>query len=96
MALDLLTSPEITEALKKAPPHQAMAYAARMAWLAKAHDHQKMPPGDWWSILLLLAGRGAGKTRYRGGTDLVVGLAIPKHPLVSKRPYKQRRKKHHL
>jgi len=63
MALDLLTSPEITEALKKAPPHQAMAYAARMAWLAKAHDHQKMPPGDWWSILLLLAGRGAGKTR---------------------------------
>jgi predicted phage terminase large subunit-like protein len=29
----------------------------------KALDHQTLPPGDWWSIWLMLAGRGAGKTR---------------------------------
>jgi predicted phage terminase large subunit-like protein len=34
-----------------------------MTWLQKAHKHQSLPPGDWWSIWLLLAGRGAGKTR---------------------------------
>ena len=32
-------------------------------WLLQAHDHQIVPTGDWWSIWLMLAGRGAGKTR---------------------------------
>jgi len=39
------------------------AFFWRMRWLTGAHDHQIMPPGDWWSIWLLCAGRGAGKTR---------------------------------
>jgi len=39
------------------------AFFWRMKWLTQAHDHQIMPPGDWWSIWLLCAGRGAGKTR---------------------------------
>ena len=34
-----------------------------MQWLSKAHRHQILPTGDWWSVWLLLAGRGAGKTR---------------------------------
>ena len=34
-----------------------------MTWMSQALDHQILPPGDWWSIWLLLAGRGAGKTK---------------------------------
>jgi phage terminase large subunit-like protein len=34
-----------------------------MMWLTRALKHQILPHGDWWSIWLLLAGRGAGKTR---------------------------------
>lgn len=44
-----------------APELEALAW--RMSWLAKAHKHQIMPPGTWWTKWLLLAGRGAGKTR---------------------------------
>lgn len=61
--IEILKDPEIHKALKDVPPEQAMAFAARMVWLAQAHDHQKLPVGDWWSVWLLLAGRGAGKTR---------------------------------
>jgi predicted phage terminase large subunit-like protein len=39
------------------------AIKARLKWLQKANDHQITPKGDWWNIWLLLAGRGAGKTR---------------------------------
>ena len=39
------------------------AIKARLTWLKKANDHQITPKGDWWNIWLLLAGRGAGKTR---------------------------------
>jgi len=38
-------------------------------WLReKAHKHQIEPSGDWWSIWLMLAGRGAGKTRASAET----------------------------
>lgn len=40
-----------------------LAWAWRAKWLKTAHKHQILPHGDWWSIWLLLAGRGAGKTR---------------------------------
>jgi len=39
------------------------AVRARMRWLAQANTHQIEPQGDWWTVWLLLAGRGAGKTR---------------------------------
>jgi len=42
---------------------QRIAFDWRMSWLTKAHAHQIEPEGDWWTIWLLLAGRGAGKTR---------------------------------
>ena len=45
------------------PPEHRAAVMKRMAWLAVAGNHQIEPTGDWWSIWLLLAGRGAGKTR---------------------------------
>ena len=43
-------------------PHRK-ALLKRMEWLEQANPHQIRPKGDWWSIWLLLAGRGAGKTR---------------------------------
>jgi predicted phage terminase large subunit-like protein len=43
-------------------PSQA-ALERRMSWLKTAKPHQLPPKEIWWSIWLLLAGRGAGKTR---------------------------------
>jgi len=47
----------------------AKSFAAQLAdalensWPAMARANQLPPPGDWWQIWLLLAGRGFGKTR---------------------------------
>ena len=49
--------------LGKATPEWRHALSARTKWLTIANDHQIPPSGNWWSIWLLLAGRGAGKTR---------------------------------
>lgn len=49
--------------LNKLPAEQKAAIRARSKWLAVANKHQITPTGDWWAIWLLLAGRGAGKTR---------------------------------
>ena len=49
--------------LNAASPEWQAALKARIKWLSIANDHQITPSGDWWSIWLLLAGRGAGKTR---------------------------------
>lgn len=60
----LLADPEIRRQFDAIPDENyKVAWAWRMTWLSKAHNHQILPPGDWWSIWLLLAGRGAGKTR---------------------------------
>jgi predicted phage terminase large subunit-like protein len=61
--LELLSDPKIRQQYAKLPEDQRAAFAWRTGWLAAAHDHQILPPGDWWTIWLLLAGRGAGKTR---------------------------------
>jgi predicted phage terminase large subunit-like protein len=63
MDLTDLADPEVQAAFKALPPHQRLAKAWRLTWLHKALDHQIVPHGDWWSIWLMLAGRGAGKTR---------------------------------
>src|SRR5262249_58007964 len=50
-------------------PRMAKSFAAQLAdaletsWPAIARPNQLPPPGDWWQIWLLLAGRGFGKTR---------------------------------
>ena len=40
-----------------------LADALEHSWPAVARPNQLPPPGDWWQIWLLLAGRGFGKTR---------------------------------
>jgi phage terminase large subunit-like protein len=37
--------------------------ASESDWRKKARPEQLPPPGDWWAIWLLMAGRGFGKTR---------------------------------
>lgn len=59
----LLKNPAVNEAYDALNPYNKIAFAYRTRWLNRAHDHQKLPAGDWWTIWLLLAGRGAGKTR---------------------------------
>ena len=61
--VELLRSKEFREAYEKAPAIQRLAFDWRLKWLSSAHPHQILPSGDWWSVWLLLAGRGAGKTR---------------------------------
>ena len=62
----MLKSAEFAEVRKNfdlLPNDKQAAYEKRIAWLQSANPHQ-LPPRDlWWSIWLLLAGRGAGKTR---------------------------------
>jgi phage terminase large subunit-like protein len=40
-----------------------LADALENSWPAIARPNQLPPPGDWWQIWLMLAGRGFGKTR---------------------------------
>ena len=49
--------------LNKMAKEYQVAHQARQKWLLIANDHQIPPDGNWWTIWLLLAGRGAGKTR---------------------------------
>ena len=53
----------LPEEFNSLPEDQREAWLARFAWVGKAHKHQIAPHENWWSIWLLLAGRGAGKTR---------------------------------
>jgi predicted phage terminase large subunit-like protein len=61
-----------TEKFKKyyenLPLNHKIAVNWRLKWLQKAHAHQIEPAGDWWTIFLMLAGRGAGKTRAAAET----------------------------
>ena len=62
--VEVVKDPAVQEALKIAPAAYSIAHAARMKWLTEAHKHQVIPLAeDWWSIYLILAGRGSGKTR---------------------------------
>ena len=60
---------EFADRIRKGPdlnlmlPERKAVHKARQSWLTIANDHQIPPPGDWWTVWLLLAGRGAGKTR---------------------------------
>jgi predicted phage terminase large subunit-like protein len=47
----------------KLPATHRAAFDWRAKWLLAAHKHQLEPPGTWWNIHLMVAGRGAGKTR---------------------------------
>jgi predicted phage terminase large subunit-like protein len=60
---ELLADPDVQAQFALLKPEDQAAWAWRAQWLSKAHKHQILPLGDWWTIWLLLAGRGAGKTR---------------------------------
>jgi len=48
-------------------PYEQLVADWQLGWIHKRLDHQVPPPGDW-TIWLLLAGRGAGKTRTAAET----------------------------
>ena len=58
---ELLAQPDAQGALQALPADKRLAYLWRARWIQTAHAHQVLPPGDWWSVWLMLAGRGAGK-----------------------------------
>jgi len=60
---DLLRDPQVRAQYAKLPVEHRAAFDWRAKWLLVAHKHQLEPPGTWWNIHLMVAGRGAGKTR---------------------------------
>ena len=66
---DILSDPRINEEFANSPILQQIVINWQLTWLSsQAHKHQIEPAGDWWSIWLMLAGRGAGKTRAAAET----------------------------
>jgi predicted phage terminase large subunit-like protein len=63
--------PYLKEEYAKLTPVQQAVVNWQMSWLKKAHKHQIEPPGTEWAIWLMLAGRGAGKTRASAETLLM-------------------------
>ena len=63
--------PYLKEEYAKLTPIQQAVVNWQMNWLKKAHKHQIEPPGSEWAIWLMLAGRGAGKTRASAETLLM-------------------------
>jgi len=61
--VEILKDPATRAQYAKLPAEYRAAFEWRTNWLLKAHKYQILPSGDWWDIWLLLAGRGAGKTR---------------------------------
>ena len=67
--VETLQDPAMADRFARLTPQEQAAFAWRSRWLQiQAHDHQIEPPGNWYSIWLLLAGRGAGKTRCAAET----------------------------
>ena len=60
---ELLRDPQVRAQYAKLPVEHRAAFDWRAKWLLAAHKHQLEPPGTWWNIHLMVAGRGAGKTR---------------------------------
>ena len=58
----------LEDQFKRLPATQQAAINWQIRWLQQAHKHQVEPHGDWWSIWLMMAGRGAGKTRAAAET----------------------------
>jgi phage terminase large subunit-like protein len=61
--IDLLADPQTQAQYELLPQHHRDAFDWRAKWMMVAHAHQIVPTGIWWSVWLMLAGRGAGKTR---------------------------------
>ena len=59
---------ELIEDFVQQDPLEQAYITWQMRWLSQAHKHQIEPVGEWWNRWLLLAGRGAGKTRAAAET----------------------------
>jgi len=69
-ALDaVLADPSIQKEYADLHPIEQVVVNWQLKWNAvQAHKHQLEPVGDWWNVWLMLAGRGAGKTRASAET----------------------------
>jgi len=66
---EVLADPSIKKDFEKLDPIEQAVVNWQLKWLGKqAHAHQIEPAGDWWNVWLMLAGRGAGKTRASAET----------------------------
>jgi predicted phage terminase large subunit-like protein len=64
MLAELLEDPEVQAEFNAKSEHDRIAYIAHAKWVASAHRYQVPPPLEMdYTVWLLLAGRGAGKTR---------------------------------
>ena len=78
-ALDSFLSDEgeLLERFTRLNPIQQAIFNWQVKWQQQAHAHQIEPPGDWWNVWLLLAGRGAGKTRASAETLAQWAIEMP-------------------
>jgi phage terminase large subunit-like protein len=66
---EILSDPKILEEFANSPAIKQTVINWQLKWLSRdALKHQIEPSGDWWNIWLMLAGRGAGKTRAAAET----------------------------
>ena len=66
---DVLDDPKTQEMFLQLSTEDRAAWLWWMDWHEnKAMKYQVEPSGDWWSIWMMLAGRGAGKTRTAAET----------------------------
>ena len=69
LALEILQDEDIQKEYAALTPYAQAAFNWQFKWLnEQALKHQIEPAGDWWNIWLMLAGRGAGKTRAAAET----------------------------
>lgn len=69
IALEILNDePYVNEEFGKIDFYSQVVATWQLKWVKEAHKHQFEPAGDWWNIWLMLAGRGAGKTRAAAET----------------------------
>lgn len=75
LALDILLDEQTQKEYSSLSAYQQTIFNWQFKWLnEQALKHQIEPAGDWWNIWLLLAGRGAGKTR--AAAETLAGWAI--------------------
>jgi phage terminase large subunit-like protein len=65
---ELLQDNKLTTLFQELPLAEQAVINWQIKWYQEAHKHQIEPYGDWWNIWLMLAGRGAGKTRAAAET----------------------------
>lgn len=68
IASQIMADPALLEEFGKLSTKEQAVINWQMKWYRDAHKHQIEPAGDWWNIWLMLAGRGAGKTRAAAET----------------------------